>query len=391
MVRPYHDQKCFLPSVLFILGILFLIPTLSASYTYETWTAEEGLPQNSVLCLLQDKAGYLWCGTQSGLVRFDGVYFKIYNRWNIPNLKSDKITALYEDSSGALWVGTEDGGLCRMKNGEWTSYTVKEGLAHNDIRALYGDRDGNLWIGTANGLNRLSPGQDKFSTLTPGPGDDFWGNTITAISGGSNHIIWIGTNDNGLYCIKNGKYQPYNPEVDPINSGITALSEDRSGRLWIGTQNGLLLLENGKIRRPPPPAHPLFNNTVRSLLLDNSGVLWIGTDGEGIFQFKDNTFSPALFFTHELADDYIYAFLQDREANVWIGTFTGGLTRLAPARVTPFLAGTSLPQNLGCILLEDKNGGFWVGMDRKGLVKIKDNKIIGDVLPVTGITALYQD
>lgn len=380
-----HGKEC----ILFFVSVLYLLlPALLASYTIETWTTEEGLPQNSVLCLVQDKTGYIWFGAQSGLVRFDGVAFRVYNRWNTPHLNSDKITALYEDSSGGLWVGTDGGGLSRMKNHEWVSYTTKEGLSNDSVRALYGDREGSLWIGTANGLNRLAPGKEKFEVLTTD--DDLWGNSITAITGSANGGPWIGTDDNGLYYINNGKYQPYKSEGEPIDRSITALFEDRSGRLWIGTQNGLLCLEKGRTRRPIPPNHPLANNAVRSLLLDSSGVLWIGTDGEGIFQFSGDTFS-SLPFSHGLFDDFIYSMLEDREANVWVGTFTGGLTRLTCARASTITTGSGLPQNLVRVLLEDRNGGLWVGMDRKGLVKIKDNKVSGDVFPIAGITALYQD
>ncbi|MCX6581187.1 MAG: helix-turn-helix domain-containing protein [Candidatus Aminicenantes bacterium] len=370
--------------------LYFLIPTPLAPYTLETWTTEEGLPQNSVLCLVQDKTGYIWFGAQSGLVRFDGVAFRVYNRWNTPHLNNDKITALYEDSGGGLWVGTDGGGLSRMKDHEWTSYTAKEGLSNDSVRVLYGDRQGNLWIGAANGLNRLAPGKEKFEILTTG--DDLWGNSITAITGSTKAGAgpWIGTDDNGLYYINNGKYQPYKPEGEPIRHGITALSEDRSGRLWIGTQKGLLCLEKGRIQRPAPANHPLNDSAVRSLMPDSSGVLWIGTDGEGIFQFNGKTFS-SLPFDRGLADDFIYALLEDREANVWVGTFTGGLSRLTRARVSTITTADGLPQNLVRVLLEDRTGGLWAGMDRKGLVKIKNDKVTGDVFPIAGITALYQD
>ncbi len=383
------QKKLVLISLLF-----FLITGPLASYTLRTWTTEEGLPQNSVMCLVQDKTGYIWLGTQSGLVRFDGFAFRVYNKWNTPHLNNDWITSLCEDKDGGLWVGTDGGGLSRMKNHEWTSYSSKEGLSNEFVRDVYCDREGSLWIGTVNGLNRLAPGKEKIEVLSTS--DDLWGNNITAITG---HLdadpakgaeLWIGTDDNGLYHMNNGQFQPYKPEGEPINLGITSLCTDLSGCLWIGTRAGLLFLEKGRNRRPAPANHPLYDCAVRSLLMDSKGVLWIGTDGEGIFQFTGTTFSN-LPFNRGLTDDFIYALMEDREANIWVGTFIGGLSRLSASRVTSITTGSGLPQNLVRTLVADKNEGLWLGTDRKGLAKLNNDKVTNDLFPITGITSLYQD
>jgi ligand-binding sensor domain-containing protein len=112
------------------------------------WGVAEGLPQNSVTCLVQGRNGYLWLGTQSGLVRFDGVTFRIFNRWNTEALKADAITSLLEDERGILWVGSDGGGLASLKEGRWRAYTSGDGLINDHIRAIYRDRSGDVWIGT---------------------------------------------------------------------------------------------------------------------------------------------------------------------------------------------------------------------------------------------------
>lgn len=360
-------------------------------YIFKAWTTEDGLPQNSVLSLIQDKTGYIWSGTRSGLVRFDGVAFRIFNRWNTGPLKNDTIPALYEDRDGVLWIGTDGGGLNRLKNGEWISYTTKNGLSNNNIRTIYGDREGNLWIGTANGLNRLKNG--KFEVYTAG--DELWGNSITAITANSSGGLWIGTDDNGLYLVKEGKYRAVQLDSDEtISRGeITSLCEDGSRGLWIGTKNGLYYLENGKIRAPTSQGHPLSDNSILTLMKDSKGSLWIGTDGEGIYRFFNGRFiaiptPPGLTLNH----DFIYALLEDREANLWIGTYTGGLTRLTHARVATITTGNGLPQNLVRTLLEDSNGSLWVGTDQEGVVKLTAAGVkTGEKLSGRRITALYQD
>lgn len=390
----------FLP-LLFLAAVLYLIPSTpvtaetyagetdhTVSYMLEAWTVGEGLPQNSVLCLLQDKTGYIWFGTRSGLVRFDGVAFHIFNRWNTPVLKADTITALYEDNEGTLWIGTENGGAYRKMADEWRAYTVREGLSNNTVRAVLGDGKGNLWIGTANGLNRLDTKNDKIDVHTSR--DDLRGNEVTALCIDRSGVLRAGTGGGGLYSIKNGKYEPENTG-DDRGKEITALCEDREGLLWIGSEDGLLYLQNGTIQDPVPQGHPLSGSSVRSLLADRSGSILIGTDGEGVYHFFGGRFYP-IPFQQDLAinDDFIYAFLQDREGNLWIGTYTSGLVRLTPARVSTITTENGLPQNPVRALMGDTDGGLWIG-GHKGVVKIKDNKAIEKIPSVERVTALYRD
>ena len=107
-------------------------------YLVRTWTIEDNLPQNSILCLLQARDGYIWFGTGSGLVRF---------RWNTPVLRVDSILSLYEDEDGTLWLGTDGGGLIQYKDGIWESYTTTQGLSNNHVRVINRDKTGGLWVG----------------------------------------------------------------------------------------------------------------------------------------------------------------------------------------------------------------------------------------------------
>ncbi len=117
-------------------------------YAHQVWKTDQGLPQNSIQAILQTRDGYIWLGTERGLVRFDGVQFTVFDKGNSPGLRNSNAQALYQDRDGNLWVGTW-GGLHRFRNGVFTAYTTKEGLAQQprplDLRgprrgAL--DRDG---------------------------------------------------------------------------------------------------------------------------------------------------------------------------------------------------------------------------------------------------------
>lgn len=367
-------------------------------YIVKSWTTEEGLPQHSVLSLLQDETGYLWLGTRSGLARFDGVQFRIYNRWNTPQLKSDSCNVLYQDTHRALWVGTGRG-LSRLENGTWTTFTTHDGLSENTVTAICGSpnpKDRILWIGTANGLNCYKDGKFRVYTAE----DDLWGNSITAVLPRAGGGLWVGTGDNGLYILDNQEYKPFNGEGIPARFEITALCENNKDNpnhscLWIGTENGLFCLRDGKIVNPVPPGHPLSGNAVRSLVLTRGGTLLVGTDGEGLYRYYEGRFqliplSPAV------AGDFIYALHEDREANLWIGTYTAGLVQLTQVRVDTLFIGadrgnTNRARDIVYTLIEDKNQTLLVGTGRKGLVRINTSAQPVAAVNSSRVNALFQD
>ena len=140
-------KKGFSPtlfSLLILLAALHVYSQPTPRHIFDIWTAADGLPQNSILCLLQDNAGYIWSGTQSGLVRFDGVSFRIFNRWTTQNLKRDRITALCRDNNGTLWIGTDGGGLAYFSGKGEGYYSEKDGLTSNHIKTIYYDPPFNL-------------------------------------------------------------------------------------------------------------------------------------------------------------------------------------------------------------------------------------------------------
>src|SRR5204863_338898 len=116
-------------------------------YASHTWQREDGLPRDSVQALVQTRDGYLWMGTQSGVARFDGMHFTIFDEKNTPAAKNFSVTALRETKDGSLWIGTFNGGLLRFHENAFTLFTITNGLADNTVRCLFETRDGALWIG----------------------------------------------------------------------------------------------------------------------------------------------------------------------------------------------------------------------------------------------------
>ena len=135
-----------------LLSLIWLsTATASAQYRFDSWTTDNGLPQNSVRSIIQTRDGYLWLTTFDGLVRFDGVCFKIFDKSNTKGLSTNRFTSLYEDKDGTLWAGTGDGGLTLYRDGVFTSYTTADGLPTGQVMAFAPDLRCELLINIGSG------------------------------------------------------------------------------------------------------------------------------------------------------------------------------------------------------------------------------------------------
>lgn len=368
-----------------ILILIFILPLYLASSTLDVdgrrliataWTIEHGLPQNSVLCMIQARDGYLWFGTESGLVRFDGTNFRVFNRWNTPGLRSDRVLTLFQDSRGTLWAGTDGGGISKLENDTWTTYTTRSSLSDNTVQTIIEDRSGILWLGTSNGLNRMDG--EAFASFNVEDGLSAY--SITALAALEN-TLRIGTLGGGINQFRNNRFLPGLYADLFTGRAISLLHHGPGGVLWIGTEDGLYFSEKPDRPKPASPQHYLSGHSIRDLLQDNNGHLWVATDGGGLFRIPGrnknisvtSAMSSILNITtrHGLPDDFIHSLLHDNEGNLWLGTYTTGLVRLKPSRITTLTTRNGLPENKIQTVLSEENGQLWVGAGRSGLALIE--------------------
>ena len=126
--------------------VLFLaVPFSRAQYQIDTWTTDNGLPQNIVRDVCQMPDGYLWLATMDGLVRFDGVKFTVFNRSNTRGILGNRFTSLYCTGAGELWASTETNGVTRYRQQRFTTYTTQQGLPSNEVLEVTGDKTGQIW------------------------------------------------------------------------------------------------------------------------------------------------------------------------------------------------------------------------------------------------------
>jgi signal transduction histidine kinase/ligand-binding sensor domain-containing protein len=340
---------------------LALEPTTPlANYGRQAWVMENGLPQNTVQALVQTRNGFVWLGTEAGLVRFDGNSFAVFDKNSTPALPGNDVRCLLETHDGALWIGTSEG-LARWKNGVVTAFTVKDGLPGNEIRGLTVGIDGAVWAYTEAGLARQT--QDHFQVK------NFWrpGSLVTAISKNGQNLSWL---DPGLNA-GNDWNQPSPVMGLPIDAfefyaelpGGDIASGSRSS-LWVSTQAPRTdtTLIAGK---------ELPGNRIQALLADREGSLWIGTNG-GLARWVAGKVQR-LPVTDPLASASILALMEDREGNLWVGTETSGLHILRDQRFRTIGAREGLSSDATTAVVEDNAGTLWVGTGGGGLNALRRN------------------
>lgn len=302
-----------------------LNPTKSLTqYVQDAWTAENGLPQSSVLAIAQTPDGYLWLGTEEGLVRFDGVRFVTFNKRNVPALQSNEIRALLVDHGGALWIGAGGGDLAVYRDGAFRAFTQKDGLPGDSVEALYEDHD---------------------------------------------HDIWIATDGGGVGCFRHGRFSVYGSKQGLSNPAVFSFAEDDAGGLWVGTHGGVSKLVNGRFI-DLPISNSLRNADVRSIRHDGHNGMWLGTYGSGLLHVTPSglkTYTTA----NALPDNHIFSLLQDDAGSLWVGT-GAGLSRLHGDRFESVPPSDGLTGHEIWTIMQDREGSLWLGSGGGGLNRLRD-------------------
>ena len=337
-------------------------------FTQRSWNAEQGLPQNSVTAIAQGRFGYLWLGTQEGLVRFDGATFQVFNRRNTPELHSHNVTALAIGSDGRIWIGTEGGLVGRSTHG-FTRLGETDGLPSERIVALAAPPDGSLWVGTADaGLARVQGSKVTTFRRADGLPDD----RIRALTLAPDGGLWVGTAA-GLARYDGGRFRPVGPDQGVPVREIHAVMAALDGSLWFGTDEGLGRLHRGQVTHFGAP-QGLRRTRVQSLAEDAEGMIWVGTQGGGLARLKDGRFEH--FGTPEgLAHDDVIALGIDREGNLWVGTDGGGLHRFSDGAFTTLTRKQGLPVDDAWTVFEDRRGRLWVGTNGGGLAVLEQGQV----------------
>jgi diguanylate cyclase (GGDEF)-like protein len=336
-------------------------------YSLSVWSTENGLPNVSVLSVVQGRDGYIWVGTYQGLIRFDGKQFTVFDKSNTPEIEANSIHAIFPDSKGVLWIGTSDG-LLSYSAGRFRRYSQTEGLFDNNIYAIYEDRNGVLWVGTNGGLNWLD--QERFKGFKTG--DGLSDNHIFCIVDDIKGNLWIGTKGGGLNRLRDGQFSHYAEKEGFPGRDVWSLCRNRDGGIWAATSKGLVQISNERLK-VFTKKDGLANDEISSVFEDSHGILWLGTIDGKLNRLKDGVFST-LILEKMAIRDRISSIYEDREGSLWIGNFRSGLAQLKDDKFVLYNTSNGLPVNQVRSAFGDRDGNMWFGTVGGGLVRFANGQ-----------------
>jgi signal transduction histidine kinase/ligand-binding sensor domain-containing protein len=337
--------------------LLFLLarPVFGSSDDWfaRVWQTDDGLPDNVITGLAQTSDGFLWVGTQGGLVRFDGTQFQEFSPTNITDVPNRVVRALVRDRRGALWIAIDRGMIISINGDKARLFTERDGLADPIVRDMVEDGEGAIWISYFgyNGLCRIKDNEvSQFGATNGLPASG----PCWLICDNKNQLWFAKGNELGLF--RNNKFKT----LAKIDAPAARIAASRSGGIWIATPTQLMKYEEGgKLEKkgtlPKPGAEPGV------IYEDRSGMVWIGSAAaNGLFKFDGSSFEIV-----HTSHPSINCLMEDQEGNLWVGTGGGGLNRLRP-RILELLS-PDRPFDSVRSVCQDAEGSVWA-VTRDGLL-----------------------
>jgi ligand-binding sensor domain-containing protein/two-component sensor histidine kinase len=394
------------------------------AYASRVWRTQEGLPENRIRSLAQTPDGYLWVGTTGGLARFDGVRFVVYTRSNTPAIMEDHVRDLSVAADGTLWASTDGGGLLQYEDGQFRSFGLAEGLGNEFVNAALQDSQGNVYAATARGLYLMR--DETFERI-----DEELRLTNIAffsiLERRDGSVLAAG--QSGVFLIEQGRMRPFGKRKELEEVYIVAETADES--LWLATNNVFRAVED----EDQGAKGPQTQSVIGAISQDHAGNMLFGTQGDGLFVAPAGS-ETAVRFEADLPDRSVYAVIEDRERNIWVGT-ADGLVRLSVPDVeflnqdhglnddnvltvysdrsgilwlttvtgavfryeNGAVEEVSMPVGARGLRLRgtyaDRTGAFWFGTGNQGVVRIKDGNVerftTANGLRNNAIEAFYED
>lgn len=359
--------------------VVFLLPsaygqsnnTQLPKYTTDSWDVSRGYPGGQIYGITQTSDGYLWIGTDRGLIRFDGTAFQVFRTVLPTEAEIDSVFALAGDSKGNLLISTT-GGLRRLclRNEQLRELPRIPGQPEEPLGGLYQETNGNILIATVrHGL--LAYDGESITELKNTRAD------ITAVARARDGAVWTGTATRGLvpFPYREIEHQP----KDLRSARVYALVPFGEHGVGIGTDRGFIRWDGQNQQGSLiGPTH------IRAMMEDRQGNLWLGSR-MGLFQVTPGGSSPSVL---PFSSNGVTSLFEDREGNIWVGVSTG-IERLRKGIFTTYPLEAQPSGNGGPLVTSDQST-IWSVTAKFGLVRVRDGRV--ERFPATaGYTALTAD
>ena len=330
--------------------VLALNPALDVSqYAHSAWRTREGFTTGEISTLAQTPDGYLWLGTELGLVRFDGVRT---SPWQPPagfSLPNNRITSLLAAKDGTLWVGTIRG-LASLKGGRLIVYPQFNGAY---VTSLAEDRTGTVWAG---GTPTPVPSEGLLCAIRSGRTECYGENhrlpsPVAALWEERRGGLWVATNSGVL------RWNPGPPKLYPMSHAVAyqAFAETIDGTIIVLSEDRVNQIIDGELQELPLPHLPLPFRP-KAVLCDHDGGVWIGSAEAGLLHIHNGQ-TDWFARADGLSGDRVLRLFEDREGNIWVATHEG-LDRFHDVAATTYSASQGVIGGMGSVLA-DRDGDLW--------------------------------
>ena len=353
--------------------------------TSTLWEYNTEFPVNNALDIAQDYNGYLWIASYEGLIRFDGVEFKVFRNGK-GGYSSDTARVLLKGKDKKLWIGTNGDGLILMDNYSFITYNRESGLPDLSVRALSYDKSGNLWVGTTKGIIMV-PSAD-FSL--PGKKTFLSSSIINSIFSDSGGALYAVTNEGEIFIYSGGSFNRENILQNSEDVLFTAVYSDSKDRKWYGTVSGSIFMQTSSGIKEFK-SEDIFS--VKGFIETSDSSVWFWSEG-GI-GYYDETSSSFNLITEKngLINNSINSLFQDREDNFWVISDVSGLQKFSKGKFTNYSGSFGLEKSVNSIVHQDENN-ILIGTD-DGLYALSEGNlkktILTENLKNTRIRNIFKD
>lgn len=357
----------------------------------DSWTRENGFPGGSVSAIAQTNDGYLWIGTDKGLIRFDGLEFRVFQQAVPESFAIGPVQSLVTDAEGNLWVLLQSTRILRFHNGK---FELGREEAEFGVTAISRRQNGAVLLSSL-AYGTLTYRDGKFEVLPSSTAEEpfstagatatydnlssrlSWATgvaahrlaepsaAVTSMVETSDRKVWLGTADKGIFCVNNGRISDLGKGKP--SSKITGLLPAENGQLWIGTEKGVVRWDGAKLTETGVP-RALRDRAISAAIRDRDSNIWVGTSA-GLYRIHGSEVS--FEGSSDTNSDPITALFEDREGNLWVGT-PRGIERWRDTTFVTYAAGGQ-GESDGPIYV-DQEQRVWFAHFKGGLHQLKEGE-----------------